>query len=148
LIKRFNYGVGEATEGGALVRHPDEVWYRLSLDASEPWKVIALVRQPDAALAGLVSDARYNLHDGPLPLQKEKIADLAKFKAWIPPEYHVLYPDPAPEDLVQGSDSELEGDGADSGAGEPDDGRDDSASEGSELEDQDEDSEVDLVGEQ
>jgi hypothetical protein len=72
------------------------VWYRLSLDASEVWKKIALVRQPDAALAGLVSDAAYDLHDAPLPLEPEKVAALAKFKAWIPAEFHSLYPDPAP----------------------------------------------------
>jgi hypothetical protein len=95
-VRWFNYGVAEETEGGALVAHPDEVWYRLSLDASEVWKKIAIVRQPDAALAGLVSDATYDLHDAPLSLAPEKVADLAKFKKWIPPEYHALYPDPAP----------------------------------------------------
>jgi hypothetical protein len=95
-VRWFNYGVAEETEGGALVAHPAEVWYRLSLLPSEPWKKIALVRQPDAALVGLVSDAAYNLHDAPLQLPPEKVADLAKFKKWIPAEYHALYPDPAP----------------------------------------------------
>jgi hypothetical protein len=95
-VRWFNYGCAQETEGGALVAHPGEVWYRLSLDASEPWKKIALVRQPDAALVGIVSDASYDLHDAPLSLAPEKVADLAKFKAWIPSEYHALYPDPEP----------------------------------------------------
>jgi hypothetical protein len=30
-VRWFNYGIGELD--GTLVNHPDEVWYRLSLDA-------------------------------------------------------------------------------------------------------------------
>ena len=101
--------MAEETEGGALVAHPDEVWYRLSLDASEVWKKIAIVRQPDAALAGaLVSDAAYDLHDAPLPLEPEKVAALAKFKAWIPAEFHSLYPDPVAAGMEEEEEEEEE----------------------------------------
>jgi hypothetical protein len=107
-VRWFNYGVAEETEGGALVAHSDEVWYRLSLDAAEPWKKIALTRQPGAADAGLVSDAAYDLHDAALPLSPEKVADLAKFKAWVPHEFHALYPDPAPAANGGGEEGEEE----------------------------------------
>ena len=155
-VRWFNYGVAEAAEGGALVAHPDEVWYRLSLDASEPWKKIALVRQPAAALAGLVSDAAYDLHAGPLQLPPEKVADLAKFKAWIPREYHALYPDPAPAGEVRDPEHERDGGGHSnephSQADASDDGQDgasdDDGFELKEAQGQGEDSEVDLVGEQ
>jgi len=84
-IRWFNFGVGEQTAAGgavALVAHPDEVWYRLSLDASEPWKTIALVRR--AGAGGVISDAEYDLHTAALSLPPEKVADLAKFKKWLP----------------------------------------------------------------
>jgi hypothetical protein len=97
-VRWFNFGVGEETvdAGGAvkLVAHPNEVWYRLSLDAVEPWKKIVLVRQPGAAFAGIISDPVFDLHSAALTLLPEKVADLAKFKAWIPREFHSLYPDP------------------------------------------------------
>jgi hypothetical protein len=109
-VRWFNYGVAEETEGGALVAHPDEVWYRLSLDATEPWKKVALTRQPGAAEAGLVSDAAYDLHDADLPLPPEKVADLAKFKAWVPPEFHALYPDPEPAGRGEEGEQELDED--------------------------------------
>jgi hypothetical protein len=107
-VRWFNFGVAEEKEGGVLVAHPDEVWYRLSLDATEPWKKIALKRQPQAAFAGIISDPEYDLHTEPLPLPREKIADLAKFKAWIPREYHSLYPDPTDEEALEEEDSDAE----------------------------------------
>jgi hypothetical protein len=69
-VRWFNYGVGESGDG-ALVQHPDEVWYRLSLDANEPWKRIALER--GARYAGLVSDETYTLYPNPLSLDPKKV---------------------------------------------------------------------------
>jgi hypothetical protein len=103
--------VGEEQQvGGAvkLVAHPDQVWYRLSLDAVEPWKKIDLVRQPGAAATGIISDPAFDLHTGALTLLPEKVADLAKFKAWLPREFHSLYPDPAPAPPASGEDEEEE----------------------------------------
>jgi hypothetical protein len=124
-VRWFNHGCAKETEDGALVAHPDQVWYRLSLDPSEPWKKIALVRQPDAALAGLVSDAAYDLHNAPLPLAPEKIADLAKFKAWIPAEYHALYPDPVAAGMEEEEgEGELDEDSPMEEASDSEDGED------------------------
>jgi hypothetical protein len=61
-VRWFNYGVGEVDE--TLVAHPDEVWYRLSLDANEPWKRIALQR--GSRYAGLISDEACTLYANPL----------------------------------------------------------------------------------
>jgi hypothetical protein len=36
-VRWFNYGVGESSVDGTLVKHVDEVWYRLSLDAKVLW---------------------------------------------------------------------------------------------------------------
>ena len=78
-VRWFNYGVGERADG-TLESHPDQVWYRMSLDTEEAWKKIQLHR--NQAPVGVISDATYNLHNGPLPLPPKKIKDLAKFKAW------------------------------------------------------------------
>jgi hypothetical protein len=72
-----------------------EVWYRLSLDTKEPWKKIALQRVRGAN-AGLISDAQWTLYPEPLELAPKKVRDLAKFKPWLPKEFHSLYPDPPP----------------------------------------------------
>jgi hypothetical protein len=92
-IRWFNYGVGEDANG-ALIKHPNEVWYRLSLDPKEAWKRIALQRGLHARDTGVISDARYELYPAALALDPKKVADLAKFKAWLPLEFHKLYPDP------------------------------------------------------
>ncbi len=76
-----------------MVEHPDEVWYRLSLDTKEPWKKIALQRVRGSN-AGLISDAQWTLYPEPLELAPKKVRDLAKFKQWLPLEFHSLYPDP------------------------------------------------------
>jgi hypothetical protein len=110
------------------------VWYRLSLDASEPWKKIALVRR--AGAGGVISDAEYDLHTAALTLPPEKVADLAKFKAWLPSEFHALYPDPrAPPD---------ESDVSASDAGASDDARSGEDEEAA-LSEHSQQSEVDLV---
>ena len=130
-VRWLNYGVGELPDG-TLESHPDEVWYRMSLDTNEPWKKINLER--NQAPVGVISDPAYDLHDGPLPLPPKKVRqstrkhtythihththththarklvhthatthtythlkvkDLAKFRAWLPKEFHSLYPDP------------------------------------------------------
>ena len=88
-------GEEEAKDGTtSLVKHPDQIWYRLSLSAAEPWKKIALVRQPLAASSSAITDAKYLLHAAALPLPPKKVRDLAKFKQWLPKEFHSLYPDP------------------------------------------------------
>jgi hypothetical protein len=110
-VRWFNFGVGEEQQAGGavkLVGHPDQVWYRLSLDAVEPWKKIDLVRQPGAAETGIISDPAFDLHTGALTLLPEKVADLAKFKAWLPREFHSLYPDPAPAPPASDEDEEEE----------------------------------------
>jgi hypothetical protein len=90
-VRWFNYGVGERADG-TLEAHPDEVWYRLSLKTDEPWKKIKLTRR--AAAVGIISDTKFDLHSEPLPLPTKKVKDLAKFRAWLPLEFHALYPDP------------------------------------------------------
>jgi hypothetical protein len=52
----------------------------MKLDTTEKWKIVQLVRSKSAPSAGVISDARYDLYSEPLPLPREKIADLAKFK--------------------------------------------------------------------
>jgi hypothetical protein len=89
-VRWFNYGVGEGA-GGQLESHPDEVWYRLSLDPTEAWKKISLHRR--ATSVGSISDPAYSLYAAALPMKPEKIKDLAKFKKWLPAEFHSLYPD-------------------------------------------------------
>ena len=84
----LNYGVGELPDG-TLESHPDEVWYRMSLDTDEPWKKIQLDR--NQAPVGVISDPAYDLHDGPLPLPPKKVKDLAKFKAWLPREVRTYH---------------------------------------------------------
>jgi hypothetical protein len=135
---------------GTLVKHPDEVWYRLSLDAKESWKKIALKRSGGA---GLISDAKYTLYPEALPLDPKKVTkietahgcrrgdvntclfslqvkDLAKFKAWIPKEFHSLYPDPpAAVRKRKRHDDEDEGDEED------EDGEDDDEAEAEEDDD-------------
>ena len=90
-VRWFNYGVGEEGPDGALVSHPNEVWYRLSLDATEPWKKIKLKRS--GAAVGVIGDPTYALHAAALALDPKKVKDLAKFRAWLPKEFHSLYPD-------------------------------------------------------
>ena len=90
-VRWFNYGVGERADG-TLEAHPDEVWYRLSLKTDEPWKKISLTRR--AAAVGIISDAKFDLHTAPLSLPAKKVKDLAKFRAWLPREFHPLYPNP------------------------------------------------------
>jgi hypothetical protein len=82
--------VGEGA-GGRLENHPDEVWYRLSLDPAEAWKKIPLKRR--LASVGLITDPLYDLYDAALPMTPEKIKDLSKFRKWLPSEFHSLYPD-------------------------------------------------------
>jgi hypothetical protein len=139
-IRWFNFGVGEQTAAGgavALVAHPDEVWYRLGLDASEPWKKIALVRR--AGAGGVISDTEYDLHTAALSLPPEKVADLAKFKAWLPRQFHSLYPDPrAPPASENESD---ESDESDVSASDNARGEDEEAA----LSEHSQQSEVDLV---
>jgi hypothetical protein len=89
-VRWFNYGVGEGA-GGQLESHPGEVWYRLSLDPAEAWKKISLNRR--AIGVGLISDPAYGLYAAALPMEPEKVKDLAKFKQWLPSEFHSLYPD-------------------------------------------------------
>jgi hypothetical protein len=98
-VRWFNFGVGEQQKDDGtvvLVKHPDQVlfaesprfvsdctlqiWYRMKLDTTERWKIVQLVRSKSAPSAGVISDARYDLYSEPLPLPREKIADLAKFK--------------------------------------------------------------------
>jgi len=145
-IRWFNFGVGEQTAAGgavALVAHPDEVWYRLSLDASEPWKKIALVRR--AGAGGVISDAEYDLHTAALTLPPEKVADLAKMKKWLPREFHALYPDPrAPPASENESDESDESDVSASDAGASDDARSGEDEEAA-LSEHSQQSEVDLV---
>ena len=87
-VRWLNFGVGELPDG-TLVSHPDEVWYRMSLDTDEPWKKIQLER--NQAPVGVISDPAYDLHDGPLPLPPKKVKDLAKFKAWLPREVRIYH---------------------------------------------------------
>jgi hypothetical protein len=89
-VRWFNYGVGEGA-GGRLENHPDEVWYRLSLDPAEAWKKIPLKRRVSSV--GLISDHAYDLYNAALPMTPEKIKDLSKFRKWLPLEFHSLYPD-------------------------------------------------------
>jgi hypothetical protein len=107
-VRWFNYGVGEGA-GGRLENHPDEVWYRLSLDPAEAWKKIPLKRRVSSV--GLISDQAYDLYDAALPMTPEKIKDLSKFRKWLPMEFHSLYPDydaRAAEDTA--SDENTDGD--------------------------------------
>jgi hypothetical protein len=78
-VRWFNYGVGEGADG-TLESHPDEVWYRLSLDTSEAWKKISLNRRVSSV--GMISDPVYDLYDAALPMTSEKIKDLSKFRKW------------------------------------------------------------------
>ena len=114
--------MGERPDG-TLESHQDEVWYRLSLDTSEKWKKIKLTREAQAV--GIISDEKYDLYREPLPLPRKKVLDLAKFRAWIPREFHALYP-PAPppgeSDSVAGAQDDEAG------------ARDEEALEDSELE--------------
>jgi hypothetical protein len=89
-VRWFNYGVGEGA-GGQLESHPGEVWYRLSLDPAEAWKKISLRRR--ATGGGSISDPAYGLYAAALPMKPDKVKDLAKFKKWLPAEFHPLYPD-------------------------------------------------------
>ena len=115
-VRWFNYGVGERADG-TLEAHPDEVWYRLSLKTDEPWKKISLTRR--AAAVGIISDAKFDLHTAPLSLPAKKVKDLAKFRAWLPREFHPLYPNPPVGDEEdeggenEGEDEEREDDGED-----------------------------------
>ena len=43
---------------------------------------------------GIISDEKYDLYSEPLPLPRKKVLDLAKFRAWLPREFHALYEDP------------------------------------------------------
>ena len=104
-VRWFNYGVGERADG-TLEAHPDEVWYRLSLKTDEPWKKISLTRR--AAAVGIISDPKFDLHSAPLSLPAKKVKDLAKFRAWLPREFHPLYPDPPVSDESDGEESEGE----------------------------------------
>jgi hypothetical protein len=106
-VRWFNYGVAEGPDG-ALVKHPDEVWYRLSLDTKEPWKKIVLDRRVRMRDTGLISDDQWTLYPEPLALAPKKVADLSKFKAWLPLEFHSLYPDPPRK--RKRSDGEEDGD--------------------------------------
>ena len=92
-IRWFNFGIGE-DDDGSLVAHPGVVWYRMSLKPDEPWKKIRLVERVDRAAAGSIDDPTYTLFTEPIQLEPAKVADLAKFRKWVPKKYHGLYPDP------------------------------------------------------
>jgi hypothetical protein len=127
-VRWFNYGVGERADG-TLEAHPDEVWYRLSLKTDEPWSKIRLRRR--AAAVGVIDDGKYDLHSGPLSLPPKKVKDLAKFKAWLPREFHALYPDaPAANNK-------------DEKAGEDDDSEEDEDGEGGDEDEEEKNSEDD-----
>jgi hypothetical protein len=57
---------------------------------------------------GLISDDQWTLYPEPLALAPKKVADLSKFKAWLPLEFHSLYPDPPRK--RKRSDGEEDGD--------------------------------------
>jgi hypothetical protein len=99
--------VGEGA-GGQLESHPDEVWYRLSLDPAEAWKKISLDRRTTSV--GVISDPAYGLYAAALPMKPEKIKDLAKFKKWLPSEFHLLYPDYTAAEEEE-DEAEMEDDG-------------------------------------
>jgi hypothetical protein len=110
--------------------------YRLSLDTSEPWKKILLNRLRGPV--GVISDPTYDLHNAPLPLPPKKVKDLAKFRAWLPREFHALYPDAAAD---AGDESEDREDGKE------EDVEDEEEGEGEEdEEDEDESQQVDGDG--
>jgi hypothetical protein len=124
-IRWFNYGVGEHADG-TLVKHPNEVWYRLSLDPKESWKRIPLERGLRVRDTGVISDARYELYPEALALNPKKVADLAKFKAWLPQEFHALYPDPPPASRKRkrGGDDDKDGDNNDAADADDVEGQD------------------------
>jgi hypothetical protein len=116
--------VGEGEEG-KLESHPDEVWYRLSLDPLEAWKKISINRR--ATGVGLISNPAYGLYSAPLPMVPAKVKDLAKFRKWshkpqplinispamdhlnnplirLPLEFHSLYPDYDDAQAVESKD--------------------------------------------
>jgi hypothetical protein len=130
-VRWFKYGVGEGPDG-ALVSHPDEVWYRLSLDAKEPWKIVPLTRIASAVTA--VSDPVYTLHHAALELDPKKVKDLAKFKAWLPKEFHSLYPDP-PRPAARGVSEAAAGDDESEDASDSQEELESTGEEASSLED-------------
>jgi hypothetical protein len=106
-IRWFNYGVGE--EGDELVAHPNEVWYRESFDQTQPWKKISVARSNSTSDPLPLSDASFNLYEGPLPIDRLKAKDLFDMsRKFLTAQYHALYP-PAPvEAPVEVEDDEEE----------------------------------------
>jgi hypothetical protein len=127
-VRWFNYGVGERADG-TLEAHPDQVWYRLSLKSTEPWKKIPLKRR--AGAVGTIDDAKFALHTAPLPLPRKKQLDLAKFRAWLPKEFHILYPDPPAHE-----EEDEDGEESDGNNDEDDDEKEDSEDEHEEEEEE------------
>lgn len=110
----FNFGVAEVQKEGEPVKlayHPGEVWMRRTLDVNSPWTIVDLRRNaprerakwgsgiktsdlpPLSAEVIPISDPRFDLYSGPLPLTKEKIIDLHKLSKYLSdPEKAKLYP--------------------------------------------------------
>jgi hypothetical protein len=83
---------------GSLQAHPDEVWIRYSFDPSESWKRVALPWRRSANVVPLTDD-RFLLHPNPVPMPRQKTIDLHKHNAWLPAEFHHLYPASRANDL-------------------------------------------------
>jgi hypothetical protein len=96
---------------------------------------------------GLISDPAYGLYAAALPMEPEKVKDLAKFKKWLPLEFHSLYPDynaqaAESKDEVETEDEDEGEEGAEDEEKEPirraRSGKDEKEDGGSEEEDEDE----------
>lgn len=104
-IRWFNYGVGENGEG-ALEAHPNEVWYRESFDQGEPWKKISLRRGQSVSHPRPLSDARFDLYDEPLTINRLKAKDLHDLaRKFLAAKHHDLYPPPPEEESTSGESS-------------------------------------------
>jgi len=110
----FNFGVAQIQEPGEpvkLAHHPGEVWMRRTLDPTAPWTILDLRRNaprdkskwgtgirtrdlpPLAAPVVPITDPKFALYSGPLPITKAKIDDLHTLSKFLKdPAKAALYP--------------------------------------------------------
>ena len=81
-IQWFSYG--ESYEEGEIKSHCDEVWFRYSLDVSEPWKKVKVVK-------GTFGEPQKQ-YDDEVALKAAKISDLVKLaNKFLPPSPRSYY---------------------------------------------------------
>ena len=82
-IQWFSYG--ESSEDGTIKSHPNEVWIRYSLNDSEPWGKVKVLKNRSPG-------EPTHLHTGQIPLKPAKVKDLVKIaNKFLPPSVRPFY---------------------------------------------------------